>query len=50
MNIAITLVTNYLFANLSKKEFRIATVLIAELGKSMFSMELLREISHRDEK
>ena len=44
LNITISLLTNFLFANLPRNDYRIVNVLVSELGKSMFSMELLRDI------
>ena len=48
LNAAIALITNFLFTKLSKKEFRIVNVLVSELGKSMFAMELLRGICEHE--
>lgn len=49
LNQIITCIANYLYANLSKENFRCLTVFISELGKSMFSMTLLGEICNRKE-
>ena len=44
MNVLITALTNYLYCTLSKKDFFFWNVFFSELSKSMFSMEILREI------
>ena len=44
VNVAITAISNYLFANLSKKDFVFLNICISELSKSMFAMELLRGV------
>ena len=49
LNALITYITNVLYTTLSKKDFALVNVLVSELSKSMFSMELLRTISDRKE-
>ena len=44
INATITAITNFLFANLSKKDFIFANIFISELSKSMFAMEVLRDV------
>ena len=44
MNAAIAALTNILYTNLSKKDFIFLNVFLSELSKSMFSMEVLRDI------
>ena len=44
INAAITAISNFLFCNLSKKDFIFLNICISELSKSMFSMELLRDV------
>ena len=44
INAAITAISNYLFANLSKKDFVFLNICISELSKSMFALELLRGV------
>ncbi|MCL2077735.1 MAG: hypothetical protein FWH08_04930 [Oscillospiraceae bacterium] len=44
MNALIAALTNYLYCTLSKKDFIFWNVFFSELSKSMFSMEILREI------
>ena len=49
INAAITAITNFLFTNLSKKDFIFLNICISELSKSMFAMELLRGVCHVEE-
>ena len=44
INAIVTGISNYLFANLSKKDFIFLNICISELSKSMFSLELLRGV------
>ena len=44
VNATITAISNYLFTNLSKKDFVFLNICISELSKSMFAMELLRGV------
>ncbi|MCL2488329.1 MAG: hypothetical protein FWE80_06560 [Oscillospiraceae bacterium] len=44
LNAAITAIANILYARLSKEEFLYVNVLLSELSKTMFSMEILRGI------
>ncbi|MCL2109382.1 MAG: hypothetical protein FWH20_08580 [Oscillospiraceae bacterium] len=50
MNIFIAALTNYLFCTLSKKDFLFWNVFFSELSKSMFGMEILREICRFEER
>ena len=50
LNALIAALTNYLYCNLSKKDFLFLNVFFSELSKSMFSMEILRGISFFEEK
>ena len=49
LNVLITGITNYLFCNLTKEEFRCLNVFISELSKSMFATTLFQEICPRKE-
>ena len=49
MNIFIAALTNYLYCTLSKRDFLFWNVFFSELSKSMFGMEILREICHFEE-
>lgn len=49
MNAAIAAITNWLYANLSKKDFFFLSVVLSEMSKSMFSMEILRGICRIEE-
>ena len=49
LNQLITSIANYLYARLSKEEFRCLAIFFSELSKSMFSMTLLGEICTRKE-
>ena len=44
INATIAAITNFLYTNLSKKDFVFLNICIAELSKSMFGMELLRGV------
>ena len=44
INASITAITNFLYMNLSKKDFVFLNICISELSKSMFAMELLRGV------
>jgi len=44
INATITAISNFLFTNLSKKDFIFLNICISELSKSMFAMELLRGV------
>jgi len=48
LNALITSVTNVLYKTLPKEKFQVLNVLVSELSKSMFSMELLRAISEHE--
>jgi len=48
VNATITAISNYLFTNLSKKDFVFLNICISELSKSMFAMELLRGVCKID--
>lgn len=50
VNAAIAAITNYLYANLSKKDFFCLSVILSELSKSMFAMEVLKNVCNREEK
>ena len=43
----ITAITNFLFASLTEEEFADASIIVAELSKSMFSMLVLKEIEDK---
>ena len=49
MNIFIAALTNYLYCTLSKRDFLFWNVFFSELSKSMFGMEILREICRFEE-
>lgn len=44
LNAAIAAISNFLYVNLSKKDFLFLNVVLSELSKTMFSMEVLRGI------
>ena len=50
LNALITSITNLLYTTLSKEDFVCLNVILSELSKSMFSMELLRGICYVEEK
>ena len=50
LNALIAAISNYLFINLSKKDFLFLNILLSELSKSMFTMELLKGVCRIDEK
>ncbi|MCL2437115.1 MAG: hypothetical protein FWD00_03655 [Clostridiales bacterium] len=47
LNALITSIANFLYTSLSEKEFALVNILVSELSKSMFSMELLRAVSKK---
>ena len=46
LNAAIAAITNLLYTKLSEKDFIFLNIVLSELSKSMFSMELLRGVCH----
>lgn len=50
VNATIAAITNYLYANLSKKDFFCLSIILSELSKSMFAMEVLKNVCNREEK
>lgn len=50
LNAAITAITNTLYTKLSKDDFFCLSVILSELSKSMFAMEILRGVCARQEK
>lgn len=50
LNTLVMAITNHLYSTLTVEEFRCLNVFISELGKSMFSMTLFRDICGRDKK
>ena len=50
LNVVIAAVTNYLYDTLSEREFVCLNIIVSELSKSMFSMELLRQVCENKSK
>ena len=50
LNAVIAGVVNLLYTTLPREDFRLVGVLLSELSKSMFSMELLRGVCAREPK
>lgn len=48
LNAIISSLTNILYISLPQNEFRTLNILLSEIGKSMFSMELLRGVCERE--
>lgn len=50
LNAIIAAITNYLYINLSPKDFKAFSVFLSMLSKQMFSLVALKEICSRDDR
>ena len=44
LNALVTALANHLFSTLTAEEFALLNVVVSELGKSMFSLTLMRDV------
>ena len=50
LNAVLVAISNYLYANLSPRDFKILSVILSMLSKQMFTLVAMQEICSRDDR